>query len=434
MAFEHIGMSKGHFTPPALAVGWATRWMNFRGLELHPKFLLTAILVLPATGVTESAPPAHALSVMVRETAGIRRGNFPALASVQIAQGQLRDAAHVRLLLEQQEIPVQASGETRWPDGSIRQLGLNFNASIGPLAEQRYRLEFGDRVRPQPVQTDQLSVVESADAWQVGKVRFGREPAALLQSVAFGREIIGSGLNAFTVTAADGRDYPLAGEVAVEIVKPGPLAVQLRYAGSLQLAPDYSAPFTITLDIPNTKSWVRYSATVEDPALRIRAIGLHSSFALGKFPWTWDFGTGSWSYGAFRNTTDSVVLRQIAGARGVTDWQIATGPQGREQLYERAAGRRPARVEGWGHLQDESRAVAFAIEDFGRVPGEHSISLDGNGQLLFRFAPAEPASRHTLSVYEHYVASPVPIGAATSPVAMSSPLVVSVEPGSPAAR
>jgi hypothetical protein len=389
--------------------------------------LLTAILVLPMAGVAASAPPAHARSVVVRETAGIRRGNFPAHASVQCAQGELSDPARVRLLLDREEVPVQAAGETRWPDGSIRRLGVDFNASIGPLAELRYRLEFGDDVRAQPVPSDALTVVESADGLQVGRLRFGRQPATLLQSVAFGHEIIGSGLNAVSVTAADGVDYLLADGV-VDILARGPLDVRIRYSGKVPLTSDYSVTFALTLEIPNSKSWVKYRATVEDPQQRIRAIALHSSLRLGKFPWMWDFGTGSWSYGAFRNATDSVVLKQTVATGGSEDWQISTGPQGRKQLYERAAGRRPARAEGWGHLQDSDRAIAFAIEEFGRSPGEYSIALDGQGQLVFRFAPAEPAARHTLSVYEHYVASPVPIGAATGPVAMSSPLDVIVEP------
>jgi len=394
---------------------------------LRTKSLLTAMLVLPASSAAMGAPPAHALAVVVRETAGIRRGNFPAHGTARIAPGLLRDAAHARLVFERNEVPVQTREEARWPDGSIRELGLDFNASIGPLAQLRYRLEYGEGVRAQQPTTEPLSVVSAPDALQVGKVRFGRQPAALLQSVAFGHEIVGSGLNAFSVTGADGVDYLLGGEASVDIAKAGPLAVQIRFAGSVQLSPDYSAPFTITLDVPNTKSWVRFSAAIEDPARRLRTISLHSSFALGPFPWVWDFGTGSWSYGAFRGADDSAVLRQIVGTANSTDWQISTGPQGREQLYERAAGPRPARVEGWGHLQDASRAVAFAIEDFGRAPGDHTIALDGKGQLAFRFAPMESAGRLTLSVYEHYVASPVQIGAATNPVAMSSPLIVTVE-------
>jgi hypothetical protein len=40
----------------------------------------------------------------------------------------------------------------------------------------------------------------------------------------------------------------------------------------------------------------------------------------------------------------------------------------------------------------------------------------------FHFAPALPRAQHLLTVYEHYVAPPVQIGAATSPSSILSPL------------
>ena len=36
-------------------------------------------------------------------------------------------------------------------------------------------------------------------------------------------------------------------------------------------------------------------------------------------------------------------------------------------------------------------------------------------------------TQHRLTVYEHFVATPVAIGAATNPMAMLTPLVVSVD-------
>jgi len=395
---------------------------------VRPTSLLTAILALPAAGVAANAPPSQALVVSVRETAGIRRGNFPTHAQVQLAQGALRDISNLRLLLDDQEVPVQASPGSRWPDGSLRQIELHFNTTIGPLAERQYRMEIGGAVRARPVSSERLEVIESTDGLQIGKVRFAREPAALLQSVAFGREIVGDGLNAMSVTDMSGATHLLGGDVVIEVVKAGPLAAQVRYTGKVQLADDYAVPFTITLDVPNTKSWVRYAAHIDDPRKRIREVAFDTSFRLGPFPWTWDFGTGSWSYGAFRAATDSAVLTQTVDGSRTSDWQIAAGPQGREQLYERVGGGRPSLAEGWGHLQGADRAVAFAVDEFGEEPGRYSIALDANGQISFRFVPADPGAQLSLAVYQHYVASPVPIGAATSPVAMASPLVVTVLP------
>ncbi len=61
------------------------------------------------------------------------------------------------------------------------------------------------------------------------------------------------------------------------------------------------------------------------------------------------------------------------------------------------------------------------------APGEYSTELEGNGHVAFRFSPAQPASVHALAVYQYYVATPTLIAAATSAVAMSSPLAVTVE-------
>ena len=393
---------------------------------MRPISLLTAILAFPVTGIAAHAAPGT-IAVVVRETAGIRRGNFPTQTRVKLARGALQDISNLRLLLGDDEVPMQASAGSRWPDGSIRQVELNFNTSIAPLAELRYRLEIGGDVAPRPISSERLDVVESTDGLQVGKLRFARQPAALLQSVAFGHEIVGDGLNAVSVTDASGATYLLGGEVTVEIVKPGPLAVQIRYAGSVQLPDDYAVPFTITLDIPNTKSWVRYGARIEDPRKRIHEVAFSTSFRLGQYPWVWDFATANGSYGAFRNANDSAVLTQVTRASR-SDWQIATGPQGSERPYERAAGDKSAGASGWGHLQGAARAVAFAFEGFGQRAGQYAIALDGSGQVVFRFTPEHPASAHSISVYEHYVASPAALGAATNPVAMSSPLVVTLEP------
>ena len=266
-------MSNGNFTAPTMRLG-------FTGASY--------ILAHGDSGLARrwhrrECTAWYAAPSSCRETAGIRRGNFPTQAQAQLARGALQDAANLRLLLGDEEVPLQASAGSRWPDGSIRQVEFNFNTSIGPLGELRYRLEIGGARESRPVSSERLEVIESSDGLQVGKLRFARQPAALLQSVAFGREIVGDGLNAVSVTDANGATYLLGGDVTVEIVKPGPLAVQIRYAGTVQLPDDYAVPFTLTLDVPNTKSWVKYGARIEDPRRRIREVAFNTSFRLGAF-------------------------------------------------------------------------------------------------------------------------------------------------------
>jgi hypothetical protein len=53
--------------------------------------LLTALLAVPVTGLAANAKPANSIAVAVRETAGIRRGNYPTQAQVQLARGAVQE-------------------------------------------------------------------------------------------------------------------------------------------------------------------------------------------------------------------------------------------------------------------------------------------------------------------------------------------------------
>jgi hypothetical protein len=117
------------------------------------------------------------------------------------------------------------------------------------------------------------------------------------------------------------------------------------------------------------------------------------------------------------------VLIQIVKPNA-NEWQIKSGAKGQEQPYETAAGNRPKVAEGWGHFQDAKEVIAFGFDRFGRQPGTYTVAFDALGQSSYRFAPAQPATKIDLTIYQHYVASPAPIGAVTSPVSMLNGLTV----------
>ena len=173
--------------------------------------------------------------------------------------------------------------------------------------------------------------------------------------------------------------------------------------------------------MPNSKSWLKTSAVVQDPSRRIRTLAFDSPLAFSALPWTWDFGTDNGTYGAFRNATDAAVLTQTVNQKGAAGWMVKTGPQGGTlNDYESSPNGRAA--SGWGHLLDARGAVAFGFADFAREQGVYRIALGGNGQASFSFEPSRPGTEHRLTVYQHFVSTPVPIGAATSPTAMLIPL------------
>ena len=225
-----------------------------------------------------------------------------------------------------------------------------------------------------------------------------------------------------TDTSGATHDLTMAEGLKVEVVKRGPLSVVLRYSGSLRLDAGSSAPFIVDAEMPNSKSWVKLSAKVSDPGRRVRDIALETPLSLGPAPWVWDFGTTHWTYGSLRTATDSVVMTDVIKSVTSAEWTVMSGPKGREQVYETGSADR-ATFGGWGHLQGAKEVIAYAIEGLSKRPGTYRIALEGTGQMSFQFTSATPQPQHELTVYQHYVSTPLQIGAATSPAAILSPLV-----------
>ena len=355
------------------------------------RFRLIAALVFIASAAMQAQT---VISLRVTEQAGIRRTAFPVSARIPFPGRSPLDPSHVRLTMGGKEVPAQYSAESQWLD-------VDFNASIGPLESQTYQVEYGPGVAPAAPPRG-LSVAEEADAIQVGNVRFSKSGSPLILSVKYRAEDIGQGVNGLVVTDNAGQTHAAISS-KTEILKRGPLLVEIRYSGTLMIDSGYSPQFVMTVSMPNSKTMINVSASVEDPLKRLREIAFGTPLALGPMPWVWDFGTKNWTYGSFRNATDSVTLTQDAGG-----WKVMT----KEQLYETSKGVTDA--VRWGHIQDGKEVVAFG--------GATNFTLDGRGQVMFRSAPPE------LKIFEHFVNTPVQIGAATSPSALLSPLTVEVIP------
>jgi hypothetical protein len=384
---------------------------------------VTSLLLALCVGLPGQA--GKSVSLSLKETAGIRRYGFPVNTHVPFAKGSLASAANARLLLNETEMPVECTAESLWPDGSVQWLAVDFNATMGPRETQKYRLEYGPEVKPARSPRP-LPVTEDAAAIQVGSWRFSKTGKPLVLSVKYREEEIATGLNGIAVTDAAGATHDLssAEPPKVEIVKRGPLYVMLKYSGRMPIDAQYSVPYTITVEMPNSKAWAKISTVVEDPAKRLRELAFQTPVALGPLPWVWDFGTERWTYGALLTPQDSVTLTQTVRPSGVADWHVGTGAKGKEQPYEDADRSAPV---GWAHLQNRNEAVALVMEDIARQPGTYRTTLDGDGQTSFRFAAAQPSTRHHLTVYEHFIRTPVHIGAATSPAAVLNPLTAEWE-------
>lgn len=415
--------SKGHalgfgVTAPA---GWRFIASCKASVPMKTPIFIAITLALVGLNSLSAAIPAPA-TLHVKDTAGIRRRGYPVNARVPVPAGVLRDASRARVTLEGKEVPAQRMAASRWPDESIQWLDLDFAASLGPLEERTYQVAFNGPGGP-VVAAKGLAVSETIDAIQAGKVRFGKTGMPLIVSVKSQEELVGPGRQGFFVSDRAGKEYELknADASGVTIVKPGPLYVTLRYTGEIAIDGNYRAPFVLTAEMPAGKAWIKASATVDDPQKRLREIAFDSSAALGKLPLLWDFGVGSWSYGAMRGAGDSVSLVQTAG-NATPRWEVRAGKQEQQETIEVSAGDRPGIAEGWGHLQGPDESIAFGFDAFGRKPGQSTIALESSGRMTFRFAPAEPTNRHHLTVFFHYLPNPLQISGATSPPSMLQPL------------
>src|SRR4051812_2583026 len=366
--------------------------------------LFACALVLSFVPLALRAQTPGSRTFRVRETAGIRRTEYPITARITLARGTLKTAGDARLLSNDAEVVAQFTSASAWDDGSIQALDVDFNATLDPEEERRDVLQFGAGVTPGPKPARGLTAEELPDAVQVGTVKFSKSGLPLIASATFRGEGIGQGGNGLVLTDSKGQRHDLstAQNPRLEIVRPGPVTVGLRYSAAVPIDTGYTVPIEILIEMPSSKSWVKLAATVRDPSRRVRDIAIETPLAFGAMPILWDFGTDSGTYGMFRNPGDAVLLTQTRNASGAS-WRVETSAQGQPRRpYETSAGTRVKVASGWGHLQDAKAAVAFAVEGFGRDEGTYSVALDGKGQAAFRYVPAEATTEHHLTVYEHF--------------------------------
>jgi hypothetical protein len=251
----------------------------------------------------------------------------------------------------------------------------------------------------------------------------------LLASVSYREELIGPGRNGISIVERSGirRDAREIVWEPLQVLKRGPIIVLARYRGRLTLSGGSPADITLDVEIPNSKSWVRIAAAVADPDGRVGDLAFETPHRLGAFPWTWDFGTPNATYGAFRDPTGSVLFRRVTDGSGQGSWQVNAGAAGAEQPYEQGPEGSDMPSGTWAHLVGAEEAIAFVAESRPGTAGTLTMWLTGTGQTTIGFRSAEPSTEHALTLVQHYVSTPVPIGAATSPAAVLSPLRVTVE-------
>jgi hypothetical protein len=388
------------------------------------------------------------VTLIVRETAGIRRFGYPVQALVPLS-GSLAKAKHFQLL--EKGKPVAAQFQPRG-DQSV---DLDFDVSLGPHETREYTIEAAELEKSsrneggiQIVETPNTTTRDLGIArWTV---RHGRElefvvPKNLkglleqvrtpqlkyLRAGATGLQI--RPLRAF----GEGKVRPpfaFGRGSEVRVTKSGPLTGSLRLESVETLFGGQKVRSLVDLDFPVSKSWVQVRWTIDDPKGDITSLGTDLNLNLEGEPTLVDFGAGTYVYAQLREG-EAATLKAGSLVRKRSQpfppWEVLTGRAPDLTPYVTASRQSASPAEGWAHIMDRQRCTALAVEGFSEFGQEAEITVhaDGRLQIWKHFArgdsPARPGPKK-LTFWLHFVPMPVHVGAATSPQAMLAPLAVEI--------
>jgi hypothetical protein len=204
-------------------------------------------------------------------------------------------------------VPVQARALDRWPDGSVRWLLLDWQASVQGTAAYRLQIAAAGAA-PAGLIVNRMAEGVAVDT---GRARFqmqrGRAFPFLTVQVPEERRPLAA---SFTVDDLSGRRHePLIQTVAVE--EAGPLRARVRLAGVLRRGWRSFAEFFAYLDFFAGSATVRVSLTLRNPRCARHPGGL------------WDLGNGGSVF--LREAAFRVELPDQAGARSVVRCSAEAG-------------------------------------------------------------------------------------------------------------
>ena len=395
---------------------------------MHSLMIILFYVLLSITFMALHAPPAEAetLNVTLDNAAAVERRAWPVTAGVPLARGRLQDAAQTRLLdTAGREMPLQTRVLTRWNDGSVKWLLLDFQANVGPNAKATYTLHHGAGVSPQKVTgvsvretPDEVAVDTGALRFRVSKKRFAFLTDVAVKEGNHWRRLVTPDAQADAFlelehqtpgppeeenwlrrAAGAPRDRFVASadkQVRVRVEENGQLRVTLRIDAWHENAEGRRfAPMTLRLsafkDSPLLRVLHTFVYTGDPKQDFLRTLGLTLPLA-GKNV-TAAFGTGpsvnaaagepvapgTWEslytigpdkfYHDVPYTTDKTVY-----------WTRARGGNKTEQI---AQGKE---APGWVSLRTDAGAFALAVRDFWRQHPKE-LRVDGDGRLTLFLWP-----------------------------------------------
>ena len=314
----------------------------------------------------------------IEEPTGVRRERWPICWGVPFPQGALFSPAHVRLRSPTgMEVPCHVRETARWPDGSVKWMLLQFQATLEPQEQATYTVEFGAKVQRNEGGSP-LKVEELADEIRVdtGPLRFvvNKRRFALLEQVWLDdhpmlRADTASGARdaqRLWIADADGTVYELSGDpsptVRVEEATPQRITIHARGRHLSQEGRklfDYEVRIYAYAGLPRVDVEYTFIHTEKAEYTTIREIALRTGMHLqGKGIGLCGAGKKLYEFSEPFYCVHRDVMVPYGVFQGSPIYRADGKPVGGVGMYEQGLAR------GWMDLSDGKWGVMIAMRDF----------------------------------------------------------------------
>jgi hypothetical protein len=374
-------------------------------------------------------------TIIVNETAGIRRFSYPLQTDLPLVQGRLQHIEGIALRQSTGElIPVQIDAREWWGDGSARILRLYFPLSMGPLEQKLLQVHASDGGEPRASlanalewTADERGLTAAARRFIVAFDRYG---SGLFRSVLDnGKQFMSEGSLGLGILTSDRRRL-LASDhhTSVELVDAGPLAGEIRFRGAYNLPGNTGSAgqFATHLRFTLFKSWVELTHVIQAPAGVIEEVFAHVCLQVDSPTLLYDLGVGGGTYGKIEAGEKAIYRAENEPFQ--SRWTRSTLRKGDPRVD--VVGIRPIATPSqreWLHWIDHGKSLALVTDNTWFSRGI-AYEIDHAGSLTVRFLPALEEYHTTLTfrLWYHFLDGVPHIAAATSPQSIIWPPEVGV--------
>jgi len=251
-------------------------------------------LIVLLTIVANANSEADKVPLVVEEPSGVERRAWPVTSGVPLAEGVVADPSCVRLCLDSKELPLQTEALSRWPDGSVKWLLLDFQIDLRADERRMLTLEYGPEVKSSPHQAS-TSVRQGPDTTTIVtghlKLILSHSEPRLFDYVWLDLDGDGKFSQRERVTSAEGAGMTLTdaqgtvfraenADARVKVEQAGPLRTCVRIEGVYAASKKRMFRYVVRIHAFKDKPYLRVFHTFindwpDDLMARIRSLNLN---------------------------------------------------------------------------------------------------------------------------------------------------------------